>query len=100
VDNLGDQTTFQHGFADLGASCEYPSIVYGPLGSMLILFLQSIAAASTELWPSVSNAMSVPWKVFGKRTHITPQPSSQGQQSNLERQSTKPLSLNVLEVCG
>jgi len=53
-----------------------------------------IAAASVEMWPSISNAMSVPWRGLGKRTTNTLPSASQSTQ---EQQASRSIISNVPE---
>ncbi|KAE8452530.1 hypothetical protein EG329_000433 [Mollisiaceae sp. DMI_Dod_QoI] len=53
--------------------------------------LPGIAAATTELWPSMSNAMASPWRVFGQRKQSAPQSKSRSVQQRPLSQSAPAL---------
>jgi hypothetical protein len=46
-----------------------------------------MAAATTELWPSISNAMASPWRVFGPGKQSAPPSMSRGVQQRPFTQS-------------
>lgn len=57
-----------------------------------------MAAATTELWPSISNAMASPWRVFGQGKQSAPPIKSRDIQKRPFSQGA-PAAAAVTPVC-